>query len=89
MKAITINVIGKVQGVWYRASTQQKAIELGVMGTVRNLPNGSVWIEAQAEETVLEQLIEWCKVGPPNANVLECIVDQAIVKEIKGFEVIR
>lgn len=89
MKAITIKVIGKVQGVWFRASTQKKALELGVVGNVRNLEDGSVWVEAQAEEPALQQLIDWCHLGSPNANVLECIVTETEPKEMNGFVIIR
>lgn len=89
MKAITIKVIGKVQGVWFRASTQKKAIELGVIGNVRNLKDGSVWIEAQAEESIIQQFVEWCKIGPTHANVLECVVSEVDMKELEGFEIIR
>jgi len=89
MKAITINVIGKVQGVWFRASTQQKAQELGIEGNVRNRTDGSVWIEAQAEESKLNQLIDWCKSGPPNANVKECIINDSSLKSTNGFTIIR
>ena len=78
-----------MQGVWFRASTQKKAVELGVSGNVRNLNDGSVWVEAQAEEPVLQQLIDWCHIGPPNAIVLECIVADVELKERKDFVILR
>jgi acylphosphatase len=75
MKRIAIQVKGKVQGVFYRASTVTKAQQLGVMGFVRNEPDGSVYIEAEGDEEKLNELVAWCKVGPPRARVDEVIVE--------------
>lgn len=58
---------GRVQGVFYRASTQEKALALGVKGWVRNEPDGSVMIHAEQGE--VDELIEWCRVEPPHARV--------------------
>lgn len=75
MKRIAIQVKGKVQGVFYRASTVTKAQQLGVMGFVRNEPDGSVYIEAEGDEGNLNELIAWCRIGPPRAFVDEVIVE--------------
>ena len=80
---------GKVQGVFFRASTKEKAEELGITGFVRNERDGSVYIEAQGEEDVLEDFLHWCKRGPQHARV-----DAINIAEIKGgdfeaFEVRR
>ncbi len=64
-----ILVYGRVQGVYFRRFTQNKARQLGVIGSVRNLPNGSVEIIAQAENPVLQALIDWCHKGPVTARV--------------------
>lgn len=69
MKHVNIKVIGKVQGVFFRASTRSKADDLGVKGFVRNEPDGSVYIEAEGTEEQLNRLVEWCKEGPPSARV--------------------
>lgn len=84
MKCLSINVIGKVQGVYFRKSTQQKAIELGLTGTVMNLPDGTVQIEVVGEEQILDKFISWCHTGPERAIVKEVICKEQI--EIKGFE---
>ncbi len=70
-----IVVSGKVQGVWYRASTEKVARALGVKGWVRNLPTGQVEILAQGEKTAIEQLIDWCHQGPPAAEVSKVEVE--------------
>ncbi len=64
-----IVVSGKVQGVWYRASTQEVARALGLKGWVRNLPTGQVEILAQGDKDSIERLVEWCHQGPPAARV--------------------
>lgn len=70
---VELHVIGKVQGVWYRASAQAKAQELGLTGWVRNMPDGSVHAVAEGPRPALEAFIEWCRRGPPNARVDEVL----------------
>ncbi len=62
-------VSGKVQGVWYRASTAKIARDLGLKGFAKNLPDGSVEIVAVGEKTKLEKLRRWCELGPSKAQV--------------------
>jgi acylphosphatase len=69
MRRIKIVVQGRVQGVFYRDSTRRKAKELGLVGTVRNLPDGSVEIVAEGPTADLEALVQWCRLGPPAAEV--------------------
>ena len=69
MKHYKITVSGKVQGVFYRVFTKKKAQELGLNGYVKNMPNGTVCIEAEGTSTQLSQLIDWCKQGPPLSKV--------------------
>ncbi|MEM6530997.1 MAG: acylphosphatase [Myxococcota bacterium] len=64
-----ILITGKVQGVFYRASTLEKAQGLGLVGWVANLPDGAVEVVAEGPRYALEQLVEWCKEGPPAAEV--------------------
>ena len=67
---LSINVTGKVQGVYFRASTKLKADELNLKGTVMNLSNGSVQIEVVGEKESLQKFIDWCHEGPEQAEVL-------------------
>ena len=60
---------GVVQGVFYRASTQKKARELGVVGWVRNLPTQQVEIVAEGPHDALQRLVAWCHGGPERAVV--------------------
>jgi acylphosphatase len=62
-------VTGKVQGVWFRASTREQAMRLHLQGLARNLPDGSVEVIAQGEEAALALLESWLWQGPPAAEV--------------------
>ena len=62
-------ISGRVQGVFYRASAQQEAMRLGLMGEIRNLPDGRVEAAVEGPKERIEEFIEWCKRGPPAAEV--------------------
>jgi acylphosphatase len=62
-------VSGRVQGVFYRASTRAKAQALGVCGHAVNLPDGRVEVLALGEPQAVEALLEWLWRGPPAAHV--------------------
>lgn len=78
-----IMVYGGVQGVFFRANTQDKARELGLTGYVRNLPDGSVEIVAEGDRGKLESLLAWCRHGPPAASVLR--VEHGWEEKKEGF----
>jgi acylphosphatase len=62
---------GRVQGVFFRASTQEKAMDLGLVGWVKNELNGDVIIYAEGPEENLKALEKWCWKGSPKAEVRE------------------
>jgi acylphosphatase len=64
-----LRVAGRVQGVFYRQSTKEKAQSLGIVGWVRNQDDGSVALEALGPRDAVERLIAWCRQGPPSARV--------------------
>lgn len=66
---VRLLVSGRVQGVWYRASAQRKARELGVTGWARNLPDDRVEILAAGERVKLTAFVNWCREGSPEAIV--------------------
>jgi acylphosphatase len=89
METISITVTGKVQGVFYRQSTKEKAQELGITGIVKNLPDGSVQIMASGTHDQLNQLVAWCKLGPPRAQVASVQVEKIAPHAYFGFTVQR
>jgi acylphosphatase len=88
VKAFKIEVSGKVQGVYYRASAKQKAMELGICGTVQNTSNGQVLIVAEGMEEALEQFIIWCKKGPILAKVTQFNVVEIQPNAYSDFKII-
>jgi len=66
---VRLVIEGRVQGVFFRASTAQDAQWLGVTGWVRNCPDGSVEIVAEGLKTKIDEFIAWCHHGPRGAIV--------------------
>lgn len=66
-------VSGKVQGVWFRASTREQSLRLNLRGSVRNLENGDVEVIAVGDAGALAELEAWLWRGPPSANVAKVI----------------
>lgn len=62
-------VVGHVQGVWFRASTRDQALQLGLNGQAANLPDGSVQVVACGDPSALTRLRNWLRQGPPMARV--------------------
>jgi acylphosphatase len=89
LRTVSIIVTGKVQGVYYRQSTKEKARELNVTGEVRNMPDDAVYIVATGTEEQLTQLIEWCKQGPPGARVVNVTADEIELKIFEKFNIVR
>ncbi|MTI21649.1 acylphosphatase [Fulvivirga sp. RKSG066] len=83
MKHYNITVSGRVQGVFYRASTKEKAESLKIIGWVKNRSDGTVYIEAEGPRESLDELIDWCKQGPSQARVENVHFE---VGEVVGFE---
>ena len=69
LQTISILVSGKVQGVFFRHSTREKATSLGVTGFVMNQPDDTVFIIATGTREKLEEMVAWCRLGPPKAIV--------------------
>ncbi len=84
-KAVSITLYGHVQQVGFRYFVYRLAEELGVSGFVRNEPNTSVYIEAEAEPHTLDVFLEHCKKGPPHADVTKYFVNSMPVQDFKGF----
>ena len=71
VKRVVMVVKGRVQGVFFRDSTRRKAKELGLVGTVRNLPDGTVEVIAEGPSDSLGALVHWSRSGPPGAEVTQ------------------
>jgi acylphosphatase len=85
----SIIVSGKVQGVFYRQSTKEKAISLNITGSVMNKKNGDVEIVATGLKEKLDELIDWCHQGPPKAVVKNVIVKELPLQSFERFIIQR
>jgi acylphosphatase len=89
MAAARFLVRGKVQGVWFRASTRDEALMLGLRGYASNLSNGDVEVLAVGDADAIDRLAVWLQQGPPMARV--DAVQRFATDEIadtQGFEVL-
>jgi acylphosphatase len=77
--SVKIKVYGRVQGVFFRANTRDKARELGLRGWVRNMEDGTVEILAEGKR--IRELVKWCRKGSPAAKV-----DRVETREEKSEE---
>lgn len=69
MKALHLMIHGRVQGVWFRASTQEVAGKMKIKGWVRNTPDGAVELHIQGNDAAVDEMLAWCRQGPPGALV--------------------
>jgi len=81
-----INVIGRVQGVWFRKYSVQKARELGLMGFVRNEMDRSVYIEAEGTLEQLNEFVKWLYKGSPLSKVTRVVYEKGPLKNYNAFE---
>lgn len=86
-KAVKITVTGKVQNVGFRYYTHKKALELGVNGFVKNQIDGTVYVEAIAEEEVIDTFIGWLYQGPRWARVKKLHIQDIPEFDSDGFSV--
>jgi acylphosphatase len=89
MQTIKIKIEGDVQGVFFRQSTQEKATEFGIRGTVKNCNDDSVEIIATGSKEQLDKLVAWCWEGPPRAVVRNVITQDLSLQQFYNFSIIR
>ncbi len=89
MKHLNITVRGKVQGVWFRATTREQADNIGVRGFVKNQADGSVYLEAEGDEDQLNTLLAWLGEGPTQACVDTLESSEGEPKNFSDFSITR
>ena len=80
-------VSGKVQGVWYRASAQDRGNDLGLTGWAKNMPDGRVELVAAGEKDKIKLFFDWLKEGPELAEVIDVSYEEIPWQEHKRFAV--
>jgi len=81
-----VRVTGRVQGVFFRDSCRAQAETLGVRGWVANEPDGSVNGHFEGAGEAVDALVEWCRTGPPRAEVRGVEVQEVDPEGVAGFE---
>lgn len=84
---VHVEVTGRVQGVFFRDSCRQEAHRLGVGGWVGNTASGSVEGEFEGDDAAVDALVEWCREGPPSADVSGVVVSPMAPTGETRFEV--
>jgi acylphosphatase len=83
-----VHVSGRVQGVFFRSNTREKADELGLTGWVRNLQDGRVEAVFEGDDSNVKEMIKWCHTGPSYASVSDLEVDwDKATGEFNSFEI--
>ena len=85
LQTFAIKVFGEVQGVFYRQRTKEKAIQIGIGGYVKNLPDGSVEIVATGTADQLKQLTNWCWQGSDQSIVTNVLHNELPLLQFEQF----
>ncbi|MFH0888850.1 MAG: acylphosphatase [Planctomycetota bacterium] len=81
-------ISGRVQGVFFRAYTQEKAQTLNLNGWVKNLHTGQVEAVFEGEKDIVEEMIQWCHHGPPSAAVTKVDIQwDKPANDLEGFDI--
>ena len=80
-----IVIQGWVQGVGFRYAARKIAFQFGITGFVRNLPDGSVYIEAEGSEEQVKEFITWCHTGPARAQIRSVSIEDGSLSEFRDF----
>ena len=89
MAAVRLVITGKVQGVFFRARAKEEADRLGIRGWVKNRDDGTVEIVAEGIPGTLEQFVDWCGRGPPEASVTGVERTAAEDQNFTGFSILH
>lgn len=88
-KRAHVLIIGRVQGVWYRSTTKQKAEQLGIKGWVKNTSDGDVEAVFEGDEELVDEMVKWCYVGSELSKVKDVQINsEKYSGEFKDFKIV-
>ena len=87
MEHLRLRIYGRVQRIGFRFQSMQTAYKYDVRGMVRNMEDGSVYIEAEGEHGNMEKFVEWCKIGPLGAKIEKFLVEEGTFKNYTSFDI--
>lgn len=88
MLSYRLSISGDVQGVGFRAGVYRTAIRFQVRGQVRNDDDGTVEVILQGPKTNVDNVIDWCRIGPPTARVQAVKIDRVELDPFDGFKIL-
>ena len=88
MKTVRVRISGRVQGVWYRAWTEQRATAMGLAGWVRNRRDGDVEAVFSGASEIVDAMITECRNGPPSARVDAVATEPDSPPQSSGFHIL-
>ena len=86
-RAVEVTVSGQVQGVGFRAHAAQRAVQVEVVGWVRNEPDGSVALHVEGDPGAVGEMLDWLRAGPPLGSVDSVEVRDVEPRGSSSFEV--
>lgn len=89
MAAVHLLIKGRVQGVFYRASAKEMAEHLHLTGWIKNTKEGEVEAVVNGNDNQVLQFVDWCRQGPPKAQVTDVVVSPATASSFPDFRIIR
>jgi len=88
MKRVHVLISGKVQGVFFRANTRRKAMDLNIKGWIKNLSDERVEAVFEGEDSAVKQMIGFCRKGPFGANITKIeLKEEKYTGEFTSFEI--
>ena len=84
---LNISIDGRVQGVGFRFTARNQARNLNIYGFIKNLCDGSVYIEAEGQPEQINEFVSWCYKGPPGARVTNVKIEEGKLNNFKYFEI--
>lgn len=88
-KDVLIKISGRVQGVFYRVSAKEQADTLQVEGWIKNEPDETVTAYVSGDEENVQAFINWCRTGPPGAQVEDIKIENCAAQSVNGFGILR
>ena len=76
-----------MQGVYFRVSAKQKALNLGICGFVQNEPDGTLSVEVEGSDAAIAEMVSWCKKGPGLARVKTIEVTELPARNFVSFDI--
>ena len=89
MKHLRLRIYGRVQRIGFRFHSMQTAYKYNVTGLVRNMSDGSVYIEAEGENGNIDRFVDWCRIGPLGAKIEKFLMEEGEVKNYTSFDIDR